>query len=400
MVLDPATILVIHLLIILLVSVSYFVSWLDGRNQDALLWMFGGTMAAGIGIVCRFVLPSPLSLILSNGLIAAAGLCLVFACRRLRDAPIWPVLLPVPALLWCGVVALPYFAGIGPRLVLANAILGLLFLVAAREVWLATRDNLVLRLYVAGLLVIQSAVYFVWSGYNLAAPPAPQSHLLTLRGLILTDLVTLVMTLLLAIGLIGLVREHSLRVYRDAALLDAVTGVQNRRAFDEKLSWQMADCARRGRTLAAIMIDADHFKSYNDRYGHLQGDACLRRIAQALKTALMAAGGTLYRYGGEEFVGLVALPDARGIAVLAERLRQAVSDLALAHEAQAGGIVTISLGVAVAEPSSCTEAGTLLAAADDALYQAKRGGRDRVIILGAVQAAASSGGQSIIPHPG
>ncbi|MCB8876483.1 GGDEF domain-containing protein [Acidisoma silvae] len=381
MVLDPVTILVIHLLIILLVGVSYAVAWLDARRETALLWMFGGTLGAGIGIILRFSVPAPASLILSNGLIEAASCCLWFACRRLREVRVWPWALALPPLLWCGLPAWPLFGAIGPRIVLANLVLALFFLLAAREVLAFARTTPALRLYMIGLLGLQAGVYLVWAMVNLVSPPAAQAHLLTLRGLVLTDLVSLVVTLLLAIGLIGLARDKTLRLYRQAALTDVVTGIENRRAFEERLPMATAGAARHRLALGIIMMDADHFKSYNDRYGHLHGDRCLRRIAQGLKAGLSGVDGSVFRYGGEEFVALVSLPSRDEIAALAESLRQSVRDLRLPHEGQGSGIVTISMGVAMAEPSAGFDPARLLAAADDALYEAKRGGRDRVIIL-------------------
>ena len=144
--------------------------------------------------------------------------------------------------------------------------------------------------------------------------------------------------------------------------------------------------------VGVVMVDVDSFKAYNDRYGHLNGDACLRTVAQTLQANVSSATGAVFRYGGEEFV--VLLPDhdqARALAV-AESLRLAVRALRLLHGGREGGVVTISLGVAGmvpgAGPNDLTE---ILAAADRALYEAKRQGRDRVI---ASEAAGEGPGAS------
>lgn len=405
MALDPVTVLVTHLLIILLVSVSYLVTWTQSRREDSLLWMCGATLSFGFGISVRFVLHEPLSLIISNGLIGSGGFCLWFACRRLREMPIWPAVLPVPIVLWCGLLAMPLFGGLGPRIAIANIALGVFFLLAAREIWIFARAYKVLRLYMVGLLAAQAVVYVAWAVVNLVMPPPLRADLLTLRGLAETSLVSLVTTLLLAIGFIVLVREQTLRRYRQAAMVDAVTGIANRRAFDESLSVLMTAAHRRRRTFAVIMMDVDRFKSYNDHYGHPQGDACLRRIAQALQAVMQAPmtppGGSVYRYGGEEFAALVSGLDLAAAQGLAERLRHAVRDLRLPHPAQPDGIVTISMGVALAEPSQhlgplADPAGVLIAA-DDALYQAKRSGRDRVVIVSAAQRFPAVPGGAVAP---
>ena len=405
MVLDPVTILVTHLLIILLVAVSYFVTWLELRRELSLLWMFGATLSVGSGIMTRFVLPEPLSLILSNGLIEGGSFCLWFACRRLREVPVWPAMLPLPMVLWCFLPVVPLFSGLGPRIVLANIVLAGFFLLAAREIWIFARAYSFLRLYMVCLLVAQAGVYGIWAVINLVSPPNTQADLLTLNGLVVTDLISLVTTLLLAIGFIVLVREQTLRRYRQAAMLDAVTGIENRRAFDDRLPVLMAETFRRHRTLAVIMMDVDHFKSYNDQYGHPQGDDCLRRIALALHTALQVPmtplGGSVYRYGGEEFVALVSGLDLSGAQGLAESLRHAVRDLRLPHQTQPDGIVTISMGVALAEPppesGTLPETAGLLIAADEALYQAKRSGRDRIVIVSAGPRFAGSPGGTVAP---
>src|SRR6187402_1570204 len=128
MVLDPTTILVTHVLIILLVTVSYFVTWLQLRRETSLLWMFGATLSVGTGIAARFVLPDPLSFMLSNGLIETGCFCIWFGCRRLRLVPIWPAMLPAPLLLWSVLPAMPLFAGLGPRIVIASFILAGFFM--------------------------------------------------------------------------------------------------------------------------------------------------------------------------------------------------------------------------------------------------------------------------------
>ena len=136
-----------------------------------------------------------------------------------------------------------------------------------------------------------------------------------------------------------------------------------------------------------LLLDADHFKLFNDRHGHLAGDDCLRAIAAQLAAAARRPGDLAARYGGEEFLLLMPDTDRAGALEVAERVRKLVLDLAIAHEASpAPGVVTVSIGVATAWPgdpeSGPKSVSTLLAAADTALYQAKSLGRDRVVIAG------------------
>lgn len=160
---------------------------------------------------------------------------------------------------------------------------------------------------------------------------------------------------------------------------DSLTGVANRRRFDEALDHEWRRAARVGAPLACIMIDIDHFKAFNDRYGHLQGDACLRQIAHALVATVRRAGDIVARYGGEEFAVVLPGTTQAGAARVAEQLRGGVEALKLPNDASATAPhVTISLGVTTMTPTAGINPQTLVAGADRALYNAKRRGRNQV----------------------
>jgi diguanylate cyclase (GGDEF)-like protein len=168
---------------------------------------------------------------------------------------------------------------------------------------------------------------------------------------------------------------------------DELTGVANRRSFDRWLGQALSERA----ALALLMIDVDHFKPYNDHYGHLAGDACLQQVAALMAYLLAGTSARLARYGGEEFAVLVAGADGPAAAAIAERLRAAVAARGLEHAQSACGCVTISVGVAArAAEAQCT-ASELVAAADAALYAAKRAGRDRVRLAAGIQKLGLSG---------
>jgi diguanylate cyclase (GGDEF)-like protein len=160
--------------------------------------------------------------------------------------------------------------------------------------------------------------------------------------------------------------------------IDGLTGVANRRAFDRSLEREWFRSQRAGASLALVLMDVDHFKDYNDRYGHVAGDACLRAIARACSMSIVRASDLFARYGGEEFAVILADTDAAGGRVVAERIRATVQRLALPFEDQPSGHVSVSLGVASLAPSRASDPVDLIRAADSALYRAKFGGRNRV----------------------
>jgi diguanylate cyclase (GGDEF)-like protein len=163
--------------------------------------------------------------------------------------------------------------------------------------------------------------------------------------------------------------------------IDSLTGLANRRRFDEALEEAWTAALARSGKLAVLMIDVDHFKQFNDAYGHQRGDACLKQVGAAIASALFHPQDLVARYGGEEFG--VILPDTStdDAARVAERIRRAVHDLRRPHMAASPGVVTISVGVAAAVPVARGDAGAMVRAADSALYTSKREGRNRTTLL-------------------
>ncbi len=163
------------------------------------------------------------------------------------------------------------------------------------------------------------------------------------------------------------------------ALLDHLTEIANRRQFHKVLENEWRRAIRGKKPTSLIMIDIDHFKAYNDSFGHQSGDDALKAVASALKSCVHRPGDMVARYGGEEFTVLLADTDAEGALAVAGRLRRAVEDLNIAHpRSETGSMMTISVGVATAVPEKMAFSSRLVGAADEALYRAKQGGRNRV----------------------
>lgn len=167
---------------------------------------------------------------------------------------------------------------------------------------------------------------------------------------------------------------------RALTLLDGLTGIANRRRFDEQLHQEWLRCGRRSKPLSVILGDVDFFKCYNDGYGHIQGDECLRQVAKAIAKSLHRPGDLAARYGGEEFVCILPETDLEGARAVAETIQEAVSALGLPHEfSEVADHVTISLGIATAWPGETSSAEDLTRHADQNMYEAKRQGRNRIV---------------------
>ena len=169
--------------------------------------------------------------------------------------------------------------------------------------------------------------------------------------------------------------------------LDALTGIANRRRFEDTLTREWRRATRDQLPLSLVMIDIDYFKNYNDAYGHQLGDECLRRVATEIREAITRPGDLVARYGGEEFAAILPSTPAKGAFAVAELLRLRVERIATRHQTSPLGVVTISVGVASMTPGESFAKETLVAAADGALYAAKRAGRNRVETANAPVAA-------------
>ena len=177
-------------------------------------------------------------------------------------------------------------------------------------------------------------------------------------------------------------REEELRIanehLEELASLDGLTGLANRRGFDRQLEQEWRRAGEINEPVALMMIDIDHFKLYNDRYGHVSGDTCLRSVGETLSLVTLENTVLVARYGGEEFALLLPGLDLPRIASLAEEARRSIEDLFITHAEAPCGYVTISIGVESMVPRADQTAADLVEAADRALYAAKRRGRNRV----------------------
>jgi diguanylate cyclase (GGDEF)-like protein len=193
------------------------------------------------------------------------------------------------------------------------------------------------------------------------------------------------------------VRNHiELKRSRDLlerlATLDPLTGIHNRRSFDDYLEFEWQRCQRESSPISCIIADIDHFKAFNDNHGHPRGDTCLIAVANALQSAVTRSTDLVARYGGEEFGCVLPQTGAQGALRVAQKMVRAVTGLAIEHRHSPGNdTVSVSVGVVTMTPSPGESPVVMLRAADEALYDAKAQGRNRVVVAGSGSVDSDSG---------
>jgi diguanylate cyclase (GGDEF)-like protein len=164
-----------------------------------------------------------------------------------------------------------------------------------------------------------------------------------------------------------------------SSMTDGLTGIRNRRYFDEIMNEKYERAKREGQPLSLLMIDIDYFKNYNDRYGHVLGDDCLKKVALALQNSINRATDTLVRYGGEEFIAILENTDSDGARLIAMTMKTAVSDLRIEHEtSKCADCVTVSVGTMTIRSFTHESIDDVVRIVDAALYRAKSNGRNRI----------------------
>lgn len=174
-------------------------------------------------------------------------------------------------------------------------------------------------------------------------------------------------------------QESANRALQGLVSSDGLTGVANRRTFDERLMSEWNRCVKAKTSLAIVFVDVDYFKAFNDSYGHIAGDACLQQVAQALGACVKRTNDVLARYGGEEFAAILPSTSREDAIIVAERMRSAVEALHLDHDGSTLGRVSISVGVSSMDAVQGVDPMTVVKLADEAAYSAKENGRNRVV---------------------
>jgi diguanylate cyclase (GGDEF)-like protein len=296
--------------------------------------------------------------VLASGLIGASTLAYILSITRSEFAHFYHV----------GFIVVIMYGNVVQRLRFWNALLFSMAMLCIHVAGIMLLDNFPQRLLSPIISLVVSTTLFTLLANYMMERDERINYLLTLKER------SLVRDLCSA-------HEQLQQLSRS----DGLTGLFNRRHFQEYLqhTWERAQYDQA--SLSVLMIDVDHFKRYNDRYGHPAGDECLRQVAQVLQAQVRRPGDLVARYGGEEFIAVLPGADAETAAAVAERVRQAVEAMGMRHEASpTTSVVTLSVGVASCQADFLLHSSALLTAADGALYQAKNSGRNRISVRGVV----------------
>lgn len=252
-------------------------------------------------------------------------------------------------------------------------------LATAFELWRGREEPLRARKAAIGLLLLHAGIHGGRAAAAALGAPGGAAHSPEMLSIILLE--ALLHTTGMAFLLLALMKERaevqSMGHLRELALLDALTGLGNRRQFDQALDRELRRAIRDRTSLALLMIDADHFKAYNDNYGHSAGDNCLRAIGLAMRSVVQRPSDVRVRYGGEEFAVLLTGTDEAGAVAVADAIHANIAALQMRHAGSPHGQVSVSIGVASVKPDRGTIRGDkLVRAADRALYAAKAAGRN------------------------
>jgi len=355
-----------------------------GQRRSEALWSWAAVMCAfavsNVLYGFRGAIGDFWSVVLGNGVLALAFALMLLSLWRFQGIRPRPLLMGLPVLLALGLYAL-FIDAYRIRVIVGGTLfpaqLGLVL-----QVLLSRRRPVLGRgrwMLVTGAAVLGTILLLRALGMLLGWLDAGDA-LANYRWQAMLVLVAMVAVLSFGLGFVYMNLERAERRSFELAMRDVLTGLANRRAILDLLRSSVARARRQGQWLSVLMVDIDHFKAVNDNHGHQAGDAVLRQVAQTLASRLRAQD-QIGRFGGEEF--LVLLPDtqAEGARVLADALRQAVQQTSTPWGGQQIA-VTISIGVCGHPLSEGDSPESLIAAADRAMYQAKRLGRNRVEQVG------------------
>ncbi len=393
MVLDVPTLLVVSIFVTAVLGLLLIFAWIQDRSIQALGWwgaayLLGG-LSAGMLSLQQFIL-NPIVVDLASALLFVACGMSWNGARVFDGKSVRPFAMLAGAMIWLCACQIPGFAdsSIG-RIVVSSLIISNYTLFTAFELWSGRAEKLNSRWPAVIVITLHGVVFPSQVPLTMVLPGDRIAAGLTNGWLATLAIESLLYSIAAAFILLEMAKERSERVHKEAALIDPLTGVHNRRAVTEFAKQILAREVRPTKPMAVFMFDIDKFKSINDRFGHPVGDKVIKLLAMTAKKTLRQTD-VFGRLGGEEFAAFLGNTDETGAVIVAERVRLAFMEAAQDVDGTAIG-ATVSIGVTFTTNYK-DEVDMLLARADEALYEAKNSGRNRVMIRSEqnVQVPASS----------
>lgn len=393
MVLDVPTLLVVSIFVTAVLGLLLIFAWIQDRSIQALGWwgvayLLGG-LSAGMLSLQQFI-ADPLVIDLASALLFVACGMSWNGARVFDGKNVQPFAMFAGAMIWLFACQIPGFAesSIG-RIVVSSLIISNYTLFTAFELWSGRAEKLNSRWPAVIVITLHGVVFPSQVPLTMVLPGDRIAAGLTNGWIATLAIESLLYSIAAAFILLEMAKERTERVHKEAALIDPLTGVHNRRAITEFAKRILARDVRPTKPMAIFMFDIDKFKSINDTFGHPVGDKVIKLLAVTAKKTLRQTD-VFGRLGGEEFAAFLGNTDEKGAVIVAERVRIAFREAAEVVDGIEIG-ATVSIGVTFTTNYK-DEVDALIARADEALYEAKNAGRNRVMIRSEqnVQVAASS----------
>lgn len=396
MVLDIPTLLVVSIFVTAMLGLLLIFAWIQDRSIQALGWwgaayLVGG-LSAGMLSLQQFIL-NPLLIDFASALLFVACGMSWNGARVFDGKSVRPFAMLAGAIIWLLACQIPGFAdsSIG-RIVVSSLIISNYTLFTAFELWSGRGEKLNSRWPAVIVITLHGVVFPSQVPLTMVLPGDRIAATMTNGWIATLAIESLLYSIAAAFILLEMAKERTERVHKEAALIDPLTGVHNRRAITEFARQILSREVRPTKPMAIFMFDIDKFKSINDNFGHPVGDKVIRLLATTAKKTLRQTD-LFGRLGGEEFAAFLGNTDEKGAIIVAERVRVAFLEAARMVDGLAIG-ATVSIGVTFTTNYK-DEVDALLARADEALYEAKNSGRNRVIIRNEQNAQISAA--SIVP---
>lgn len=389
MLLDVPTLFVVSVFVTTILGLFLLFAWVQDRSIRALAWWGAAYLIGGISVAIYTVqdsLSAALSMAIGNALLFVACGVIWSGARLFHGREVRPIGMFAGAMVWLVALTVPGFAASATgKIVLSSVAISAYTIMTALEIWGGRREWLLSRWPAFAVLVLQGIVFLSPIPIVLLAPAEATLAEFAGSWFGIFALETLLYAIATAFIILTMAKERSERIHRTAATIDPLTEIFNRRALLDAGRRVLARIAWDKEPVAVLMFDLDHFKKINDRFGHAVGDRALQTFARTAAARLRATD-IVGRLGGEEFAAILPATNLKAAAVAAERVREAFE--AAAKEVDGlpvGG--TVSIGAAASD-SPDADMDTLLTLADRALYAAKSGGRNRIVLAGSAEEQA------------